>query len=70
MPSQAGGVQTVIPLRVREVTNPYPGKSLRHQEGFYTPSILSSLTPLPFVAIWGFSRLYGTFYGGDPTHGF
>ena len=69
----------MIPLRVREVTNPYPGKSLRYQEGFkslryqegfYTPSILSSLTPLPFVAIWGFSRLYGTFYGGDPTHGF
>jgi hypothetical protein len=51
------------PLGVREVTNPYPGKSLRHQEGFYTPSILS-LTPLPLVAIWDFSRLVGPSMAG------
>ena len=43
------------PLRVREVTNPYPGKSLRHQEGFHTPSILS-LTPLPLRGHLGASR--------------
>ncbi len=56
------------PLRVREVTNPYPGKSLRHLEGFYTPSI--SLTPLPFVAIWGLLAALWDLLDGDPTHGF